>query len=82
MTDVEVARRIDDLSATDEVLAGALPDPAVDARIQDPAVGLAELIRIVFAAYGDRPAVGARAPPRGGARGNRRPPRELVAVYV
>lgn len=61
MTDVEVARRINDLSATDEVLAGALPDPAVDARIQDPAVGLAELIRIVFAAYGDRPAVGARA---------------------
>ncbi|QIS03777.1 AMP-binding protein [Nocardia brasiliensis] len=61
MTDVEVARRIEDLCATDEALAGALPDPAVTARIQDPALGLADLIRVVFDAYADRPAVGARA---------------------
>ncbi|MFG1793290.1 carboxylic acid reductase [Nocardia sp. NPDC049149] len=61
MTDVEVARRINDLSVSDEEFAGAQPDPAITARIQDPAGSLADLLRIVFAEYGDRPAVAARA---------------------
>jgi fatty acid CoA ligase FadD9 len=56
-----LARRIEDLYATDQQFAGARPSDAVNAAVDEPGLGLAEIVRRVLDGYAERPALGQRA---------------------
>ena len=56
-----LARRIADLYATDEQFAAARPSEAISAAINQPGLGLPQLLRTVMEGYADRPALGQRA---------------------
>ncbi|MGF6885636.1 fatty acid CoA ligase FadD9 [Nocardia sp. GAS34] len=56
-----LARRIQDLSATDAQFAAARPDEAITAAIQQPGLRLPQLVQTVMDGYADRPALGQRA---------------------
>ncbi|TRW84774.1 carboxylic acid reductase [Mycolicibacterium sp. 018/SC-01/001] len=56
-----LARRIDDLQATDPQFAAALPDEAIAEAIDDPGKRLPDIIATALDGYADRPALGQRA---------------------
>jgi fatty acid CoA ligase FadD9 len=56
-----LARRTQDLYATDAQFAAARPDEAISAAIERPGLRLAQLVRTVMEGYADRPALGQRA---------------------
>ena len=56
-----LARRVEHLTATDPQFAAARPDPAVTEELDQPGLGLSQVIRTVLARYADRPALGQRA---------------------
>jgi fatty acid CoA ligase FadD9 len=59
--DERLARRMADLYATDPQFADARPDEAITAEINQPGLGMPELVRTVMEGYADRPALGQRA---------------------
>ena len=59
--DERLARRIDHLTATDPQFAGARPDPAVAAALEQPGLRLPQIMQKVLDSYADRPALGQRA---------------------
>jgi fatty acid CoA ligase FadD9 len=59
--DERLARRMADLYATDLQFADAQPNEAITAAINQPGLGLPELVRTVMEGYADRPALGQRA---------------------
>ena len=56
-----LARRVEELTATDPQFAAARPDPAVAAALEQPGLRLPQIIRTVLEGYADRPALGQRA---------------------
>ena len=56
-----LARRLEDLYATDQQFADARPSAAVNATVDEPGLGLAEVVRRVLNGYAERPALGQRA---------------------
>jgi fatty acid CoA ligase FadD9 len=56
-----LARRISDLYATDQQFADAKPSEDVARAIENPELGLPQIIQTVIDGYADRPAVGQRA---------------------
>jgi fatty acid CoA ligase FadD9 len=56
-----LVRRIENLYATDAQFAAATSDPAISAALDEPGVGLLQLIHTVMEGYADRPALGQRA---------------------
>ncbi|ORA08492.1 carboxylic acid reductase [Mycobacterium asiaticum] len=56
-----LARRIENLYATDAQFAAAKPDPKVAEAIRRPGLRLPQLIATVMTEYADRPALGQRA---------------------
>ncbi|BBZ06358.1 oxidoreductase [Mycolicibacterium doricum] len=56
-----VAELVADLYAADQQFAAAAPDEAVSAAIENPALGLPQVVQAVFDGYADRPALGQRA---------------------
>ncbi|CAN5459596.1 thioester reductase domain-containing protein [soil metagenome] len=59
--DERLARRIENLYATDQQFADARPSDAVNAVVDQPRLGLAQVVRGVLAGYAERPALGQRA---------------------
>ncbi|OIN79930.1 carboxylic acid reductase [Mycobacterium malmoense] len=59
--DERLARRIEDLSASDPQFAAARPDPAVAAALERPGLRLPQIVATVLEGYADRPALGRRA---------------------
>ncbi|MEG8182924.1 AMP-binding protein [Nocardia terpenica] len=57
----ELARRAEELIASDDQIAAAVPDESVSTTLQDPGLRLSQLVATVMEAYADRPAVGQRA---------------------
>ncbi len=58
--DERLERRIEDLTAHDPQFAAARPDPAVEAAVEKPGLGLPQVIRSVLEGYAERPALGHR----------------------
>ncbi|ORW29624.1 oxidoreductase [Mycobacterium paraense] len=56
-----LARRVDELTASDPQFAAARPDPAVAAALEQPGLPLPQVIRTVLDGYAERPALGQRA---------------------
>ena len=56
-----LARRIEELYAVDPQFAAAQPDQAITAALDQPGVGLRQIIQTVMEGYADRPALGQRA---------------------
>jgi len=56
-----LARHIEDLYATDAQFAAAKPIEAIAKAVEQPGIGLRQIIRTVMEGYADRPAVGQRA---------------------
>ena len=56
-----LARRVEELTATDPQFAAARPVPAVAAALEQPGLRLPQIIRTVLEGYADRPALGQRA---------------------
>ncbi|MGO9507458.1 MAG: carboxylic acid reductase [Mycobacterium sp.] len=56
-----LARRIEELYAVDPQFAAAQPDEAITAALDQPGVGLRQIIQTVMEGYADRPALGQRA---------------------
>ncbi|GAB3030645.1 carboxylic acid reductase [Mycobacterium bourgelatii] len=56
-----LARRIQDLYANDPQFAAAKPDEAIAQAVDQPGLGLVEIIDTVMRGYADRPALGQRA---------------------
>ncbi|OBK26357.1 carboxylic acid reductase [Mycobacterium asiaticum] len=56
-----LARRIENLYATDAQFAAAKPDPKIAEAIRRPGLRLTQLVATVMAGYADRPALGQRA---------------------
>ena len=57
----ELARRVQDLYASDAQFAAARPDEAVSAAMERPGLRLPQLVQTVMEGYADRPALGQRA---------------------
>jgi fatty acid CoA ligase FadD9 len=57
----ELARRVQDLYASDAQFAAARPDEAVSAAMERPGLRLPQLVQTVVEGYADRPALGQRA---------------------
>ncbi|WP_407687803.1 carboxylic acid reductase [Mycobacterium sp. HUMS_1102779] len=55
-----LARRVENLTATDPQFAAARPDPAVAEALDQPGLRLPQIIRTVLDRYADRPALGQR----------------------
>ena len=56
-----LARRVQDLYASDAQFAAARPDEAVSAAMERPGLRLPQLVQTVMEGYADRPALGQRA---------------------
>jgi fatty acid CoA ligase FadD9 len=56
-----LARRVADLYASDEQFFRARPDQVITEVIDQPAMGLSQIVRTVMEGYADRPALGQRA---------------------
>lgn len=59
--DERIARRAEELAATDPQFAAAQPDPAVAEALENPDLRLPQVIQTVLDGYADRPALGQRA---------------------
>ncbi|BBX60899.1 acyl-CoA synthetase [Mycobacterium saskatchewanense] len=59
-TDERLARRIEELTATDPQFAAARPDPEITAALEEPGLSLPRIVRTVLDGYADRPALGQR----------------------
>src|SRR6202035_5034326 len=57
----EVARRVEDLAASDPQFAAAKPSPAVAAALEVPGLRLPQIVQTALEGYADRPALGQRA---------------------
>jgi fatty acid CoA ligase FadD9 len=55
-----LARRVDDLTASDPQFAAARPNPAVAGALEQPGLRLPQIIQTVLDGYADRPALGQR----------------------
>ena len=60
INDEGLDRRVEDLTANDPQFAAARPDPAVEAALEKPGLGLPQVIRTVLAGYANRPALAQR----------------------
>jgi fatty acid CoA ligase FadD9 len=56
-----LARRVEDLSASDPQFAAAQPSPAVAALVDQPGLRLPQIVQTVLEGYAERPALGQRA---------------------
>ncbi|MCV7228755.1 carboxylic acid reductase [Mycolicibacterium komossense] len=56
-----LARRIEDLYATDQQFADARPSDAVNAAVDQPGLPLPQIVQAVLDGYAERPALGQRA---------------------
>ncbi|MEB3983114.1 carboxylic acid reductase [Mycobacterium sp. 663a-19] len=56
-----LARRVEELSATDPQFAAAQPSPAVATALERPGLRLPQIVQTVLQGYADRPALGQRA---------------------
>src|SRR5690349_18558591 len=56
-----IARRAEELAATDPQFAAAQPDPVVAEALENPDLRLPQVIQTVVEGYADRPALGQRA---------------------
>lgn len=53
--------RVLDLLSSDAEFAATMPDPAVNAALDEPGLRLPELVRTILSGYAERPALGQRA---------------------
>lgn len=60
ISEERLARRVEELSASDPQFAAARPDPAVVEALEQPGLRLPQIIQIVLEGYADRPALGQR----------------------
>ncbi len=58
--DERLARRVDDLTASDPQFAAARPDPAISAALEQPGLRLPQIMQTVLDGYADRPALAQR----------------------
>ncbi|WP_301148211.1 carboxylic acid reductase [Mycobacterium simiae] len=61
ISEERLARRVEELTASDPQFAAARPDPAIVEALEQPGLRLPQIIDIVLEGYADRPALGQRA---------------------